>query len=216
MGAEFTPVFLSDRGDRDWRGHDRRQSCSWRRGRPRKSSRCRTNRGWTRSATPGSDLTSASTWSRSFFCCSTSSCCSSIPGRWPSGVLGRSDAGDHGRDSRRVSRLGLLGDHGLHRDPGGGLRLCVAERGIRMALGTPAGERMPTRPGRRGRGRAWRSSRPALPKCPRNVHHQARRGRQLVPEIQPLADAVRDGLLRHRADGRRAPAGSTSPGSAPR
>ena len=32
--------------------------------------------------------------------------------------------------SRRVSRLGVLGDHGLYHDPGGGVRLRVAERGL--------------------------------------------------------------------------------------
>ncbi len=55
--------------------------------------------------------------------------------------------GRDGRHSRRVSRLGLLGDHGLHRDPGGGVRLRVAERGIRMALGTPGNEAIPSTPG---------------------------------------------------------------------
>ena len=41
--------------------------------------------------------------------------------------------------------LGLLGDHGVHRDPGRGVRLCLAERGLRMAVGTRTRRR--SRPG---------------------------------------------------------------------
>ena len=48
-------------------------------------------------------------------------------------------AGAAARDSGRISRAGVLGDHGLHRDPGRGLRLRVAERGVRMAVGSRDG-----------------------------------------------------------------------------
>ena len=91
MGLEFTPVFLllivaiGNRGE-----HDRCAARCSRRRSSRASSKCRTNRGWTRRVTPGSGLTFASTWSRSCFCCSMSSCFFSIPGPWPSGARGSS------------------------------------------------------------------------------------------------------------------------------
>ena len=44
----------------------------------------------------------------------------------------------------------------------------------------------------------------------------ARLAGQLVPQEQPVADAVRHGLLRHRADGHRRQQVTTLPGSAPK
>ena len=84
--------------------------------------------------------------------------------QWSAGLA--AGRGAWRRDSSRISRLGVLGDHGLHRDPGGGLRVRVAERGVRMAVGTPGrGDPLTARPGRRGAdpGRSL----PARSKCPR-------------------------------------------------
>src|SRR5262249_1882359 len=41
--------------------------------------------------------------------------------------------------SCRISHSGVLGDHGLHRHPGRGLRLRVAQRSFRMAVSTSQG-----------------------------------------------------------------------------
>ena len=41
------------------------------------------------------------------------------------------------RHPRRVPRAGVRRDPGLHHRPGGGLRLRLAKRGLRMALGIP-------------------------------------------------------------------------------
>ncbi len=42
--------------------------------------------------------------------------------------------------SRGIPRSGLLRDPGLHHDPGGGVRICLAERGLRMAVGSGSGD----------------------------------------------------------------------------
>ena len=143
------------------------------------SSKCRTRAAWTRSTTPIAGSTCAFTWWRSRSWCSTSSCCSSIPGRSPAATPAGHRRG--GADAAApaiglIARAGLWRGDGLHRPAGAGSRLCLAEGGVPMAVATPA----------RKRGR-----------------HQARRAGQLVPQEQPLADAVRHRLLRHRADGDR-------------
>ena len=55
--------------------------------------------------------------------------------QWSADCASGSVAG-RSRNPRGIPRLGLLGDHGVHHDPGRGVRLRVAERGLRMAVGS--------------------------------------------------------------------------------
>ena len=65
--------------------------------------------------------------------------------------------------------LVFVGDHGLHRDPGGGVRLCLAERGLRMAVGNDPDGR--SRPGMRRPTGTSLSLKPAgALEVPENVH----------------------------------------------
>ena len=146
------------------------------------SRKCRTKAAWTRSTTPGGGSTCGFTWWRSRFWCSTSNCCSSIRGRSPAGNPGghRPRAADRPSGDLVASRGLVFGEVMVF------IALLARRLRLRLAKGGVSDGGRPAR--KRGR-------------------QQARRAGQLVPQEQPVADAVRDGLLRHRADGdRRQPA----------